>query len=323
MTNICFSLSLNLSVHHTGGASLKKLYGSLFTLSMIWGTSFLFIKMLVVELGPWGVVFWRCLFGALTLIVILLLFKRKEVAKVKSEKIPWIALLFVAIFNNTLPFGFIAMSEMKISSSFASVINATTPIWTIVIGVLFFHVSSNIKQWVGVFMGFVGIILLLNLNVMGLIGENFIGAGTMLFATLCYGIGAQLARKYLKNVPIIIVSLLTLSISTLLSFFIMLSSEKGFVGISSIDIVYSLIGLGVFGSGIAYLFYYYMVKEGGAEFASLVTYIVPITAMLWGYLLLSENISANMISGLLFVFSGVYLSTVSRRKSIEITTKVG
>lgn len=289
---------------------MKKLVSSLFILSMIWGTSFLFIKVLVSDLGPWGVVFWRCLFGTITLLLILLIFKRQELLRINLKKLPMVPLFFVASFNNVLPFGLIALSEMKISSSFASVINATTPIWTMVIGAIFFLLPVKRRQWAGVLIGFFGILLLLNLNVKSLFGENLIGAGTMLAATFCYGLGAQLARKYLTELSVIVVSTVTLFLSTVISIpFILFANDVGFYRSFSSSVFLSLIGLGVFGSGLAYLFYYYMVKEGSAEFASLVTYIVPVTAMVWGNLLLGEVISANMIIGLVLVFAGIYLST--------------
>ncbi|MBO1510590.1 DMT family transporter [Metabacillus bambusae] len=301
---------------------MKKLYGALFTLSIIWGTSFLFIKLLVNELGPWGVVFWRCLFGTITLLI-LFFFKKQDISRLRIITLPWIPLIFVALFNNVLPFGLIAMSEIGISSSLASVINATTPIWTIVIGSIFFMVPVRGKQWIGVFVGFVGILLLLNLDFKSLMNENFVGAGTMLAATFCYGLGAQLARKYLTQLPTIIVSTTTLFMSMLISFPFMLVTNhtKGYSGFS-FETFLSLIGLGVFGSGFAYLFYYFMVKEGSAEFASLVTYIVPITAMIWGFLLLDEHISANMVIGLLFVFAGVYLSSAKANKKRTICTSI-
>ncbi len=284
-------------------------------LSIIWGASFLFIKLLVGDLGPWGVVFWRCFFGTITLCLVLFLFKREDLKTVRKKRLPWIFLFLVAVFNNTLPFGLIAISELKISSSFASVINATTPIWTIVIGATFFRVHLSFKQLVGVITGFIGILLLLDLELNKVLKENFVGAGTMVLATFCYGLGAQMARRYLADVPIIIVSLITLFFSSAISFLFMLFSESGVIMPAfTPELLMSLIGLGVFGSGIAYLFYYYMVKEGSAEFASLVTYIVPITAMFWGYLLLSEKISANMIIGLFVVFLGVYLSTSRTKK---------
>ncbi|HZH60604.1 MAG TPA: DMT family transporter [Metabacillus sp.] len=293
---------------------MKRLYSSLLILSMIWGMSFLFIKLLVVELGPWGVVFWRCSFGTLTLVLILFIFQKHEVKNLKQ--LPWFSLFFVGLFNNALPFGFIAMSELNISSSLASVINATTPIWTIIIGAVFFFVGVKKRQWIGIAIGFLGIMVLLNVNVKSLIEENFIGAGTMLLATFCYGLGAQLARKFLQNISVTVVSVSTLAISTLISFIIILITKEPIrvLSIASFDIFLSLVGLGVFGTGIAYLFYYYMVKEGSAEFASLVTYIVPITAMIWGSLLLGEQITVNMMIGLMFIFAGVYLSSARPRK---------
>ncbi|MFC0270803.1 DMT family transporter [Metabacillus herbersteinensis] len=300
---------------------MKKLFSALFTLSMIWGTSFFFIKILVSTLGPWGVVFWRCLFGSMTLLILLLVFKRNELKDLKS--IPWVPLIFVALFNNALPFGFIAMSELTISSSFASVINATTPIWTIVLGALVFGISVKGKQWIGIVVGFIGILILLNLDVGYFLNENLIGVGTMLAATICYGLGAQLARRYLKELSVFLVSITTLSITTLISLpLVWITTPSALTVVFTWSHFFSLIGLGVFGSGFAYLFYYYMVKEGSAEFASLVTYIVPITAMIWGYLLLEEKISANMVIGLLVVLVGVYLSTSKAKKPMvaKLTT---
>lgn len=305
---------------------MKKLYSSLFILSMIWGMSFLFIKLLVEDLGPWGVVFWRCLFGTITLFIILFVFKKQELKRVRFKSLPWLKLFLVALFNNALPFAFIAMSEMRISSSLASVINATTPIWTIVIGALFFFIPVKGRQWIGVSIGFLGILILLNLDFKSLINENFIGAGTMLFATFCYGLGAQMAKRYLQELSIIIVSIITLFFSTIISliFILILNESVHLTSVFSTHTFLSLIGLGVFGSGFAYLFYYYMVKEGSAEFASLVTYIVPITAMLWGYLLLGEGISPHMILGLLFVFAGVYLSSAKMaKKRSSFNTSIG
>jgi drug/metabolite transporter (DMT)-like permease len=90
---------------------------------------------------------------------------------------------------------------------------------------------------------------------------------------------------------------------------------SGFIAVGSMEILLSLIGLGVFGSGFAYLLYYYMVKEGSAEFASLVTYLVPITAMIWGSLLLGEKITPHMLFGLILIFSGVYLSSYKTKAS--------
>ncbi|WP_028398853.1 DMT family transporter [Ectobacillus panaciterrae] len=290
---------------------MRKLYSALLTLSIIWGTSFLFIKMLVPELGAWGVVFWRCFFGMVTLVFILI--AKKEAVSWRTLPIVWI--LLVGFINNVLPFGFIAIGELKISSSMASVINAMTPISTVVIGYLFFSVRMKGMQWFGILLGFFGILILLQFDVRQIISGNMNGMAMILLATLCYALGTQLSRKFLGQLSVLVLSASTLLSSCIISFFMMtFVSKEGFRVIHSYDMLMSLIGLGVLGSGIAYLLFYYMVKEGSAEFASFVTYLVPLSAMIWGSLILGEKITYHMIIGLLLIFGGVYLSTFTRQK---------
>ncbi|WP_078381062.1 DMT family transporter [Sutcliffiella halmapala] len=290
---------------------MRRLYLALLTLSLIWGTSFLFIKILVGELGVGGVVFWRCVFGAGTLFVLLAM--QKKLFDLK--KVKWLPLLLIALLNNALPWALIAVSEMSISSSMASVVNATTPIWTILIGFTLFASKLERTQWLGVGVGFFGILVLLELNVVQLFQDNLLGVGTMLGATICYGFGAHLSRKYLKDIPITIISFTTLLLAGIVSgIMVLFFQPEAFLQLGSMTVLFSLIGLGVFGSGIAYLLYYYMVKEGSAEFASLVTYIVPITAMLWGSLILNEQITFSMLIGLVLIFSGVYLSSYKTKQ---------
>lgn len=292
---------------------MRKLYASLLGLSLIWGTSFLFIKLLVHSLGPLGTVFGRCLFGAGALLLIMILFNAKELSGLK--KLPWLAIVLVSLFNNAVPWLLIAYSETKITSSLASVINASTPIFTVIVGSLFFASRLKFRQWGGIFIGFIGILVILNLTVEQFLKENLLGTGTMLGATLCYGIGAHMAKRYLNGISVMMTSFSTLLVSAIFSFvFILFSDHLVLSQLFDLKIFFSLIGLGVFGSGIAYLLYYYMVKEGGAEFASLVTYIVPVSAIIWGFFLLGENITANMIAGLLLVFFGIYLITFKKGK---------
>ncbi|WP_404462075.1 DMT family transporter [Sutcliffiella horikoshii] len=285
---------------------MKRLYAALITLSLIWGMSFLFIKLLVVDLGVWGVVFWRCMFGAGTLLILLLIQNKLKLLR----NLPLLPIVLIAVLNNALPWALIAVSETSISSSLASVVNATTPIWTILIGFSIFSSKMEKMQWIGVSVGFLGIIVLLELNVLQLFQDNLLGVGTMLGATICYGFGAHLSKRHLQNIPITVISFSTLAVAGILSGIMMAFVQpSGFLAVGSVSVVVSLIGLGVFGSGVAYLLYYYMVKEGSAEFASLVTYLVPITAMLWGSLLLGEKITPHMLFGLILIFSGVYLSS--------------
>ncbi|MCF6412060.1 DMT family transporter [Pseudalkalibacillus salsuginis] len=284
-----------------------KLYAALITLSLIWGMSFYFIKVLVDDLGPWGIVFVRCSLGALTLLFILLLQRKRFSLKA----LPWGSLLLVGFLNALIPWGLIAISETRISSSMASIVNATTPIWTSVIGVLLFSISLKLKQWLGVLVGFIGILILIDLNVTQLFRQDLIGMGTMIVATLCYGFMSQFTKRHLQQISVMMISLFTLITGAIGSLVIMgvTGSFFSFEHVVSWNSVGSMVGLGVFGSGLAYLLFYYMIQEGSAEFATFVTYLVPITAMFWGWFLLDEHIPVHAIAGLVLILAGVYLST--------------
>jgi drug/metabolite transporter (DMT)-like permease len=296
---------------------MGKLYSALFVLSIIWGTSFLFIKVLLSEMGPAAVVFGRCLFGTLMLFVILLISKKK----LKFKQIPWLCLLFVALTNNVLPWLLICTSETKLSSSMASIINATTPIWTLIIGFLFFSLSLRKNQWIGILIGFIGIFILSDFKPGDLYTGNTIGILLMTGATFCYGLGAQLTNKYLSKLSVIETSFYTLAISTLISFIMMVTlSPQSISTFLNSKLLLPLLGLGSLGSGIAYLLYYFLVKRGSPEFASLVTYLVPVSAIIWGGLLLNEEFHLYMLIGLLVIFTGVYISSLkSKRKSNKST----
>ncbi|MGM7700996.1 DMT family transporter [Pseudalkalibacillus sp. Hm43] len=295
-----------------------KLYLALITLSLIWGTSFYFIKILVEDLGPWGIVFVRCTLGAITLFLIILAQRRFTMFR----NIPWKSLLLVGILNALIPWGLIAISETTISSSLASIVNATTPIWTSVIGVLFFSIALSFRQWFGVIIGFIGILVLIDLNVTTLFQEDLIGMGTMIAATLCYGFSSQYTKRHLQGISVMMISLVTLLVGAIGSLLIMLvTGSQPSVGVYSLDAIVAMIGLGVFGSGLAYLLFYYMIQKGSAEFATFVTYLVPITAMFWGWFLLDERIPAHAIFGLILILAGVYLSTRKTARRAQVTTE--
>lgn len=289
---------------------MKKLYGGLLALSCIWGTSFLFIKILVESLSVWEVVFWRCLFGAIVLWGIYILKERNRISS-----LPWGSLALIGLTNNAIPWGMIALSETVISSSLASVLNATTPIFTAVIGLLFFSRRLKAHRWIGIMVGFVGIFILSDINFIGFSMGDLVGIGTMLIATVCYGFSSQYTKKHLSQVSSVALAAITLTFASMYSLlFSMVFGTMNWSAIIKPDIFGSFIGLGAFGSGIAIFLLYYLIQKGTAEFAMTVTYLVPITAILWGAIFLHETITANMIIGLLFVFSGVYLSGEKKKR---------
>ena len=282
--------------------------------------SFMFIKLIVPVVGPWGVVFFRCLLGAMAILLYLLIRGR---ANELTKKLPWGSLVLVGLMNSLIPWGMIAISEERISSSLAATLNATTPLFTSILGAIFFGRILYRKQWSGIIVGFIGILFLIDLDLNALIQEDWRGILPMLLATACYGFASQYTKKNLKDVPVDVLATITLSVGAIGGFIIMMITEEKSLEFTSFlqrDILISLIGLGVLGSGIAYLLFYYMVQKGSAEFATLVTYLVPVTALVWGSVYLNEIITFQMVAGLLCVLTGVYMSgrkTKSEREALK------
>lgn len=288
------------------------LYVLLGLLSLIWGASFFFIKVLLESFGPWSVTFLRCLFGVLTLLVILLI--RRE--KIQFNHIPWKIIIVVGILNSAFPWALIAFSETRISSSMAAVLNASTPIWTLIIGLLFFRISSSIYQFIGIIIGFLGILILFDIDWSTFQMTESLAVGAMILVTLFYGISSQLSKRHLQTISVYQIAFITLTVGAITSgSAAMFFETPAWSQLADPVVFWSLIGLGSLGSGIAYIIFFVLIQKGSAEFATLVTYLVPPFAIMWGYIFLSETLTLSLFVGLFVILLGVFIS--GRKKKMK------
>lgn len=285
-------------------------------LSLIWGSSFFFIKVLLDSFEPWSIAFLRSLFGVISLVVVLL-FRRE---KWHLKELPWKVLIGVGLLNCSVPWTLIAFSEMRISSGLASVLNASTPIWTLLIGILFYRLSTTRFQWIGIAVGFIGILILADINWSQFTITDPWGFSAMLLATLCYGWAAQLTKRHLQSISVYHLTFITLSVGMIISGIITFFTGSLQWSLLLEPVVFgSLIGIGVFGSGIAYILFFYLIQKGSAEFATLVTYLVPPFAILWGFTLLEEEISLSLFFGLSLILFGVFIAGRKKRSTLTKT----
>jgi len=284
----------------------RSLFLALFLLSLIWGGSFFFMKVLLNDFGPWTIAFLRSSFGLATITVIMWIMRKPF----GLRNIPWVPLAVTALINTAIPWTFIAFSETRVTSSMASVLNATTPLWTMVVGMLFFQVVTHRFQWLGMGTAFIGLIVLLGVNPVSIVSVDLLGFTCMIAATFCYAVGAQLTKRLLGGLSMYQITFGTL-LSAMVGSGIAAFTMEPFTLpalVAPINLA-MLIGLGVFGSGIAYILFYFLVQKGSPEFATLVTYLVPVTAILWGYLLLDEAIEWSLLAGLALILGGVFLAS--------------
>ena len=285
---------------------MRRGYAALILLALIWGASFFFIKLAVWDMSPTTLVFLRALVGMLTIAAILALRGQSPAPPgTRARVLPFIAL---AVFGSLLPWFFFGFGELTISSSLASILNATTPLWTAVFA---YWVTPAERpsplNYVGVAIGFIGTGILVAPALIGQpLKATTIGTMAVAGAAACYAVAALVQRRRLRGVSSIQVGFWQLALTVPLAFVVSLPTLGGtHVHRSSI---LAIVVLGAGGSGFAYLLYYYMMNTLGATRATTVTFLLPVTAIFWGATLLREAITLPIIVGMLVILLGVYLS---------------
>lgn len=274
-------------------------------LGTVWGCSFIFIKLGLEFLTPFGVAFGRCALGALTLLSIAK-WRKIELPKAKSTIFHiWI----VSLLLNSIPGVLFALAETKTTSILAGIINAVTPLMTL-LAVLIVNRSEKPKptQLLGLLLGFTGVAIVL--GIWRGFGDNPIWAiGVLLLAVTCYGISFPYTRRFVMPLGLkseaIVAQQLTLAAITLLPFYL-------YDGIAKDDYrpgpVLAMLVLGIFGSGFAYLWNFKVMQLAGSAIASSVTYLTPVVAVIVGIIFLGESITWNEPVGALVVLLGAAIA---------------
>jgi drug/metabolite transporter (DMT)-like permease len=270
-------------------------------LGVVWGCSFIFIKLGLEFLTPFGVAFGRCALGALTLLAWA---KYKGIALPKSKRVLF-HLWVVSLLLNVIPGVFFALAQTEVTSVLAGIINAVTPLMTLIaIMVVTRDEKPKLYQVVGILIGFTGV-----LTVLGAwkgLGDNPLWAILILLAAVtCYGFSFPYSRRFVlphKLAPeSIAAGQVTLGALTLLPFFIYNGVEKYEYQTAP---VLAMIALGVFGSGFAYIWNFKVMALAGSAIASSVTYLTPVVAVIVGAIFLQEKIHWYEPVGALIVLLG-------------------
>lgn len=263
--------------------------------------SFLFIKQGLEFLTPVGVAFGRCALGAITLIIIA---KSRGVQLPKEPKI-WAHLLVVALLLNVIPGILFALAETKVTSILAGIINAVTPLMTVLAILLIGRDEHPSKsQLIGLAIGFLGVA-----TVMGIwqgFGENpILYVLMLLFAVTCYGFSFPYSRRFvmpykLEPTQMATVQLICAATVLLPGYLIDGIAKDEFRPVPLI----SMLCLGIFGSGLAYIWNFQLIREAGSAIASSVTFVTPVVAVIAGIIFLGESLVWYEPVGALIVLFG-------------------
>lgn len=270
-------------------------------LGTIWGLSFLFISKALSGFTPFGVALFRITFGAVTLLI---LGQITGHTLVKDRSL-WRHFFIVALLLNSFPSLMFAIGQQYVSSSIAGMLNATTPLFSMIFLALVFKVEPvAISQVIGLIIGFIGVFLLLDVS-SNANAKSHLGIFLILAATTGYGFTFPYSRKFLSvtghSSTSMAMTQLVFAVLILLPFTFFFPIVKEEV---SADSLLSLVALGSLGTGIAYIWNFEVIDKAGSTIASTVTYLTPLVATLAGIFFLKERAElAQFIGGALVLLS--------------------
>ncbi len=270
-------------------------------LGAIWSSSFLWIKIAVAEIRPMTLVAFRVLFG--------LLFAGGAVFIQRVEwprdRKTWTAFIIIGITSVAVPFFLISWGEQAIDSAVASILNATVPLFTIVIAHLYLHDDKMTAQKViGLLIGFAGVVILLSED-MHVSQGSLLGQGAVILASLFYAGSAVYARRTTAHAPGLVRGAAPLVSATALMWLAAPIAESPFE-VPRLPITWiALLWLGVLGSGLALILNYYLLHEIGPTRSTMVTYVFPLGGVVLGVLFLNEHLSWQLLAGAVLIISSL------------------
>jgi drug/metabolite transporter (DMT)-like permease len=275
----------------------------LIALSLLWGASFLFIKVGVRELEPATLIVGRLGLAALALaaLVPFAVGARETARQLRAN---WRWLVAVALVNTAIPFWLLSWGETRIDSGLASIIQASVPIFNALIAFAAFReVRVTGTPLLGVAIGFVGVALLVGAQPEG----KVLGALAVVGMAFCYGVGGLLTGRYLKGVQPVVVAFASTAVATLVWLPVGVAEAPGET--PGWKTIASVIVLGIPLTAVAYLLFFGLITGAGAAYASLVTYLIPPIALAYGAIFLDERFGAAAFGGLALILAGVALGT--------------
>ena len=283
----------------------KSWLGIYIALGIVWGCSFIFIKLGLEFLTPVGVAFGRCALGAVALLIYS---KLKKISLIRNRTMLghlWV----VALLLNVIPGILFALAETEVTSILAGIINAVTPLMTLIAIILVSRNEPPTKpQVIGLLVGFLGVLTVL--GAWNGLGSNPLWAILVLLAAVtCYGFSFPYSKRFILPANLSPESMATTQVSlgalTLLPFFLIDGIAKDEYRLGP---ALAMIALGVFGSGFAYIWNFTIMRAAGSAIASSVTYVTPVVAVAVGLIFLQEKLHWYEPVGALVVLLGAAIA---------------
>ena len=274
-------------------------------LGCVWGSSFILMQMGLQGVNSIQLGSLRILFAALFLMIV----GFKQIAKIPLYKWKYIAL--TSVFGTFVPAYLFAIALSKIDGSVSAILNSLTPLNTLLVGLFFFGLDVQRRQIFGVIIGFIGCVLLVLFGDGENTTENYYYAILIVIASIFYGINVNLIKKYLSDLKPLAISTGNFVVMFVPALLVLYFS--GFFDIVHQEKVQTSLGfivvLGIVGTGFSNILFFKLIQLSSPVFASSVTYIIPVVAIMLGYLFMNETLSIVQVIGALVVLVGVYFSS--------------
>lgn len=274
---------------------------------LIWSTSFLWIKIALQEVGPFMLVAFRASFASLGMLTIIL-FSNHQILKWEKVK-PWLGFfIIIGIINVVFPFVLISWGEQFIPSGIASVLNSTTPLFTILM--VTFFLREDRLTWgkaIGLVLGFSGVVILFIPELRNSQIENVLGLVAVLAASACYALSGILIKKKVHGLESELQVLLQFTFAAIVVWLLTTTFEKPVV-LPQLSLTWiALVWLGILGSSVASYFYFRLLHSAGPTSASTVTYVPPLVGLLLGAIFLGEPLGWQSLAGGVLIVAGIML----------------
>jgi len=281
-------------------------------LGLMWGSSYLFIKLAVDDFGTFTLVALRLLVGAALLWVVIRLAHQPLPRRPRMYG----HLLVMAIVNITIPFLLITWAEQSVDSSLAAILTSPVPLFAIVLSAVFLADEPiRVNGVIGLIVGFIGVIIITSPGLTGS-GGSIAGEIALLGAALSYAVGAVYSRRNVRGLPPMVPAVFQVTFAAIITGTLALAFEHPWTATPDTEAILSILWLGIFGSGLAYLLVFRLFANWGATRTTLIAYVIPPVGIILGFLVLHEPIDARILLGTALVVSGVGLvnSRFGRRR---------
>ncbi|NND06826.1 MAG: DMT family transporter [Saprospiraceae bacterium] len=283
--------------------STKSSWLILILLSIVWGSSFILIKKALIALSPMQLASLRLTFAAMAFAP----FFWKESRNVGRRE--WILLALVGLAGSGFPAFCYALAQTKIASSTTGILNSLTPLFTLLIGIGIFQVKSSWSKWIGVALGLIGAVILIA-PTSSQEHASTPYAAFIILGSICYAVSGNLIKQYFPNRSAFSISTLAFTLLGPAALILLLNTNIVTVIQNDTYAWYSIgavLLLAIAGTALASIFYFKLVQDTDALFASSVSYLIPVVAIILGALD-GEDLHLYHVFGLLLISSGIYLS---------------